>query len=60
MTLIIVEHDMSIVMSISDRITVLHRGEVLAEGDPAAIRANPTVQEVYLGGGRFESVERLL
>ena len=60
MTLIIVEHDMSIVMSISDRITVLHRGEVLAEGDPAAIRASPTVQEVYLGGGRFESVERLL
>jgi branched-chain amino acid transport system ATP-binding protein len=59
MTLIIVEHDMSIVMSISDRITVLHRGEVLAEGDPAAIRASPTVQEVYLGGGRFESVERL-
>ena len=56
MTLIIVEHDMSIVMSISDRITVLHRGEVLAEGDPAAIRANPTVQEVYLGGGRVESV----
>lgn len=54
MTLIIVEHDMSIVMTISDRITVLHRGAVLAEGDPAVIRADRSVQEVYLGGGRLE------
>ena len=50
-TLVIVEHDMSVVMSISDRISVLHRGEVLAEGAPAEIRANRSVQEVYLGGG---------
>jgi branched-chain amino acid transport system ATP-binding protein len=50
-TLVIVEHDMSVVMSISDRISVLHRGEVLAEGPPAEIRANRAVQEVYLGGG---------
>jgi branched-chain amino acid transport system ATP-binding protein len=50
-TLVIVEHDMSVVMAISDRITVLHRGEVLAEGVPAEIRANRAVQEVYLGGG---------
>ncbi len=50
-TLVIVEHDMQVVMSISDRITVLHRGEVLAEGPPDAIRANPDVQAVYLGGG---------
>ncbi|HEX9821071.1 MAG TPA: ABC transporter ATP-binding protein [Methylomirabilota bacterium] len=50
-TLVIVEHDMSVVMSISDRISVLHRGEVLAEGPPAEIRANRAVQEAYLGGG---------
>jgi branched-chain amino acid transport system ATP-binding protein len=50
-TLIIVEHDMSVVMSISDRISVLHRGEILAEGPPEAIRANREVQAVYLGGG---------
>jgi branched-chain amino acid transport system ATP-binding protein len=50
-TLVIVEHDMSVVMSISDRISVLHRGEILAEGPPEAIRANRDVQAVYLGGG---------
>jgi branched-chain amino acid transport system ATP-binding protein len=42
---------MSVVMSISDRISVLHRGEMLADGSPAEIRANRAVQEVYLGGG---------
>jgi branched-chain amino acid transport system ATP-binding protein len=50
-TLVIVEHDMSVVMTISDRISVLHRGEILAEGPPADIRANRSVQDVYLGGG---------
>jgi branched-chain amino acid transport system ATP-binding protein len=50
-TLVIVEHDMNVVMSISDRITVLHRGEVLAEGRPAEIRTNRVVQDVYLGSG---------
>jgi branched-chain amino acid transport system ATP-binding protein len=49
-TLVIVEHDMGVVMSISDRITVLHRGEVLAEGTPAEVRSNPHVQAAYLGG----------
>jgi len=49
-TLVIVEHDMSVVMSISDRISVLHRGELLAEGPPAEIRRSRAVQEVYLGG----------
>jgi len=48
-TLVIVEHDMSVVMTISDRISVLHRGQLLAEGAPADIRANPEVQAVYLG-----------
>jgi len=50
MTVLIVEHDMDLVMGISDSITVLHQGRVLATGSPAEIRANPVVQEAYLGG----------
>ena len=49
MTLVIVEHDMSVVMTISDRITVLDRGAVLAEGSPEDIRRNASVRAVYLG-----------
>jgi branched-chain amino acid transport system ATP-binding protein len=48
-TLLIVEHDMSVVMSISDKISVLHRGQILAEGSPQDIRAHPEVRAVYLG-----------
>jgi len=47
-TVVVVEHDMEVVMGISDRITVLNYGEVLAEGTPAEIRANPDVRRVYL------------
>jgi branched-chain amino acid transport system ATP-binding protein len=47
-TILIVEHDMEVVMGLARTITVLHYGEVLAEGTPAAIQANPRVQEVYL------------
>ena len=49
-TVILVEHKMKVVMNISDRITVLHQGAVLAEGTPAEIRANASVQQTYLGG----------
>ena len=48
LTIMIVEHDMEVVMELADTITVLHYGEVLAEGSPAEIQANPRVQEVYL------------
>ena len=48
LTIIIVEHDMEVVMGLAHTITVLHYGEVLAEGSPAEIQANPRVQEVYL------------
>jgi branched-chain amino acid transport system ATP-binding protein len=48
LTILIVEHDMEVVMGLARTITVLHYGEVLAEGTPAAIQANPRVQEVYL------------
>jgi branched-chain amino acid transport system ATP-binding protein len=48
LTIIIVEHDMEVVMGLAHTITVLNYGEVLAEGRPAEIQANPRVQEVYL------------
>ena len=48
-TVLIIEHDMDVVFSLADRITVLHGGEVLADGPPEAVRADPRVYEVYLG-----------
>jgi branched-chain amino acid transport system ATP-binding protein len=47
-TILIVEHDMQVVMTLANRITVLHYGAVLAEGTPAEIQQNPLVLEVYL------------
>lgn len=48
--MVIVEHKMQVVMDISETITVLHDGQILAQGSPAAIQANAHVREVYLGG----------
>jgi len=48
-TIIMVEHNMNLVMNISDKITVMNLGRVLAEGVPSEIAANKTVQSVYLG-----------
>jgi len=48
LTILIVEHDMEVVMGLAHTITVLNYGEVLAEGRPTEIQANPRVQEVYL------------
>ena len=50
MTVLVIEHDMEMVMGLSDTITVLHQGTVLATGTPAEIQSNPRVQEAYLGG----------
>lgn len=49
-TVMLVEHNMNVVMSVSDVITVMHQGRVLAEGSPSEIAANAEVQTAYLGG----------
>ena len=48
-TLLIIEHDMDVVSSLADRVTVLHYGEVLTEGSFDEVKADPRVYEVYLG-----------
>ena len=51
MGVLLVEHDMALVMAICARVDVLDNGSVIARGDPATVRADPVVQEAYLGGG---------
>ena len=48
LTILIVEHDMQVVMELCHNITVLHDGEILAQGTPDEIQRDPRVQEVYL------------
>jgi len=48
-TILLIEHNMDVVMSIADKITVLHFGEIIAEGDKKSIQRNPVVQKAYLG-----------
>src|SRR5260370_24986910 len=50
LTVLLIEHDMSVVMGISDRVAVLHFGEKIADGPPEAIRTDPRLRAPYLGG----------
>jgi len=51
LTLLFTEHDMAVVFGIAERISVLHHGEIIASGDPDAVRNDPEVRRVYLGEG---------
>jgi branched-chain amino acid transport system ATP-binding protein len=50
LTIVLVEHDMEIIFRVADRIAVLNRGEIIADGTPDEVQGDPDVQEAYLGG----------
>jgi branched-chain amino acid transport system ATP-binding protein len=56
-TILLVEHKMDVVRELSDRIIVLHNGELVADGEPAAVIASPVVQQAYLGINPEEEVD---
>lgn len=58
LTVVLVEHHMSVVLSISDTILVLNQGRLIASGVPAEIRENAAVQEAYLGTGRYDLTQK--
>ncbi len=53
MTKIIIEHDMHVVFSLADRVTVLAQGRIIADGTPEEVKGDPVVQEAYLGGAHL-------
>ncbi len=53
--IVLVEHDVNLILSVSDRISVMHQGAIIAEGTPDEIRSNKIVQEAYLGEGDEDS-----
>ena len=52
-TMVVIEHDMHVVFSLADKISVLAQGTVIAEDLPEKIKGNPKVQEAYLGGAHL-------
>ena len=58
LTVVFTEHDMAVVFAVATRISVLHQGRLLAEGTPEAVRADPEVQQVYLGEAAIDAEQR--
>ncbi|MDR7436020.1 MAG: ABC transporter ATP-binding protein [Armatimonadota bacterium] len=54
-TVLLIEHNVRVVLELSDRITVMDHGHIVFEGTPSEVEVDPTVQQVYLGAGRWRS-----
>ena len=53
-TLLLIEHDMDVALTVAEYVTMMHDGRVIVEGTPAEIRANELVHDLYLGKGHYD------